>query len=489
MKSHAFDIPSPVPVYYKIIKLAVGCFVIVHSKHSVFNAERRDACTPPPCHHNGKCTPKGRETFECNCTGTGYTGDSCQFGIINLPEFPSLNKSEEFQFTLEVAKPDNGIDITFEAPADLEIRPRKLPISHKEHQRFYTITLAPKEEGIFVLSLRLGGSDRIAFRNPEVRLIVVSDPRVASVSYFDEFKLLPGLLQPGCCQADTKITCSSGKDVAFTSTCSWERDEDTHHTRGIVFSKDSDFSIPLSVGSASIAVGDPTSFDVSARDQSCGTCSSCTVYQPSTSNVIEFYKTEALATTFLNNTAILFPEWLTISPQPTTRSHSSSSHVMKMSNEFESKECRSFPNVKIQDSKSPALSVLTYHGASLLTLNNDVITLNGKLAPLCVAVDLCSGSSSPIFISFSESLDENLPLIKEFADRGWKISLVSIALSGQSNLIPAGSKIEKEHQLLLKGELELTANLGSVDLLFKFSGEVGLEMEDYSNVSMFIPKV
>ena len=371
----------------------------------------------------------------------------------------------------------------------MEIQPRKLFIPNKKHKRFYTITLTPKEEGIFSFSLRLGGSDRIAFHNPEVRLIVVSDPGVASISYFEKFNLLHGFLQPGCCQADTKITCSSGKDVTFISTCSWERDGDTHHTRGIVFSRDSDFSIPLSVGSASIADGDPTSFDVSKRDGSCGKCSSCTAYQPSVSNVIEFYKTEALAKTFLNKTAILFPEWLTISPQPTTRSHSSSSHVMKISNKIESKECRSFPHVKIQDSEPPALSVLTYHGASLLTLNNDVITLNGRLAPLCVAVDLCSGSSSPIFISFSEPLDENLPLIKEFADRGWKISLVGIALSGQSSLIPAGSKIEKEHQLLLKGELELTANLGSVDLLFKFSGEVGLEMEDYSNVSMFIPKV
>ena len=390
---------------------------------------------------------------------------------------------------MEVARPDNGIDITFEAPADLEIRPRKLIILHKTHNRFYTITLTPKEEGTFSFSLRLGGSDKIAFLNPEERLIVVSDPRVALISYFEEFNLLPGLLQPGCCQADTKITCSSGKDVTFTSTCSWERDGDTHHTSGIVFSRDKDFSIPLSVSSASIADGDSSSFDVSKRDGSCGTCSSCTAYRPSVSNVIEFYKTEALATTFLNKTAILFPEWLTISPQPTTRSHSSSAHVMKVSNEIEIKECHPFPSVKIQDSEPPALSVLTYHGASLLTLNNDAIMLNGRLAPLCVAVDLCSGSLSPIFISFSEPLDENLPLIKEFANRGWKISPVGIALSRQSNLILAGSDSEKESQLLLKGELELTANLGGADLLFKFSGEVGFQMEDYSNVSIFIPQV
>ena len=389
---------------------------------------------------------------------------------------------------MEVAKPDSGIDITFEAPADLEIRPRKLSITHTSHQPLYTIALIPKEEGTFSLSVVVRGPDSIAFAIPEMRLIIVTDPFTTTVSYFDRFDVMPGLLQPGCCQADIKITCNSGKDVTFISTCSWEGDGSTHHTRGIVFSRDSDFSIPLSVSSASIADGDPTSFGVSERDGSCGKCS-CSVYQPSTSNVIEFYKTEALAKTFLNKTTILFPEWLTISPQPTTRSHSSSSHVMKVSNEIESKECRSFPNVKIQDSESPTLSVLTYHGASFLTLNNDAISLNGKQAPLCVAVDLCSGSSTPIFISFSEPLDESLPLIKEFADRGWKINPVGIALSRQSNLILAGSDSEKEHQLLLKGELELTANLEGADLLFKFSGEVGFEMEDFSNVSMFVPQL
>ena len=384
---------------------------------------------------------------------------------------------------MEVAKPDNGIDITFEAPVDLEIQPRKLSILHKIHKRFYVITLTPKEEGTFSLSVVVRGPDSIAFNIPQMRLIVVSDPSTTTVSYFERFDVMPGLLQPGCCQADTKITCSSGKDVTFTSTCSWERVVDVHHTSGIVFSRDSDFSIPLSVSSASIDDGAPTSFGVSEKDQNCDKCSSCSVYQPSANDILEFYKTEAIAKTFLNKTGVLFPKWLTIIPEPTTRSHSTSSHSILLSVALESKECQFLPSVKIQDSDHPTFAILSFHGSSEFTVSSDSININGRQRPFCLAVDLCSGSSSPIFISFPQPLDENLPLIKEFASRGWKINLFSIGLSHQKNLIFAGIDKEKESHLLLRGELELTAHLGATELFYKFTGEVGLEVENYSNVS------
>ena len=38
-----------------------------------------EMCGPNPCQNDGKCTPDG-DDFTCDCTNTGYTGDTCEIG-------------------------------------------------------------------------------------------------------------------------------------------------------------------------------------------------------------------------------------------------------------------------------------------------------------------------------------------------------------------------------------------------------------------------
>ena len=431
------------------------------------------------------CSSDDRESYECNCFGTGYTGDSCQYGSIQLPDIPSLNLSVPFTFTVEVSRPDENLDISFVSPQDLNVQPSKISVLHDGYQRLHSITLTPNKVGTFQLSITLEGTNRNAFINPGTQLIVVSDPSAEVVDYFEHFGLIPGIMQPGCCPASTKISCNSGNDVTFISTCSWAINRNIHRTSGIVFSKFNNLVMPLSVGSARIVSNDPTSFTVSERELNCSVCTSCETFQPSPDNIIAFYETEALAVTFLNSTHSFFPSWFQVNSQPNGRTYSISSHILGLTTTLGSEACSLFPEGNILGSKTPTYSVLTYEGLTRLSINEDDVQLNVSTSPLCISVDLCSGLESPIFLSFPNSLKDNIPVMRNFASQGWEIGIVGMALSRRQNLALGTTDNGKSFHMLLKGGLELTATFGAVMLSYQFSGIAGLKIQDYDDVSSF----
>ena len=386
---------------------------------------------------------------------------------------------------MEVSKPDENVDISFLSPQDLNVQPSKISVRHDGYQRLHSITLSSKREGIFQMSITLGGSNRNAFINPGTQLIVVSDPSVKVENYFEQFGLMPGIMQPGCCPASPKISCNSGNDVTFMSTCSWESNGNIHQTSGIVFSKYNELVIPLSVGSARIAGNDSTSFTFSDQKNNCSSCSSCGKYEPRPQNIKGFYETEALVTTLLNNTRGFFPSWFQVSSQWSDRTYSISSHIIELSSTLDSEACSSFPEGKILGSESPTYSVLTYDGLAKLNINKDEIPLSVSTNPLCLSVDLCSGLDSPIFISFPDILENNIPVMQNYASRGWNVSLIGMALSRGGNLALGATERVEGFRMLLKGGLELTATFGSVMLSYHFSGIAGFEIEAYDNVSLF----
>ena len=386
---------------------------------------------------------------------------------------------------MEVSRPDENLDISFVSPQDLNVQPSKISLRHDGYQRLHSITLTPNKVGTFQFSITLEGTNRNAFISPGTQLIVVSDPSAEVVNYFEHFGLNPGIMQPGCCPASAKISCNSGNDVTFISTCSWAINRNIHRTSGIVFSEFDNLVIPLSVGSARIVGNDPTSFTVSESEQNCSVCTSCETFQPSPDNIIAFYETEALVVTFLNSTHNFFPSWFHVNSQPNDRTYSVSSHILGLSTTLHSKECSSFPEGKILGSESPTYSILTYGGLARLSINKDDIPLSVGTSPLCISVDLCSGLDSPIFLSFPNTLKDDIPVINNFASQGWKIGIVGMALSRRQNLALGTPNNGKAFHILLKGGLELTGNFGGMMLSYQFSGRAGLEIQAYDDVSPF----
>eukprot|EP00794_Sanderia_malayensis_P014863 gene14863-16407_t len=61
-----------------------------------------EICTSDPCQHGGICQEISKTEYKCDCQNTGYKGETCNRGVIKIPEFPMLapwKKASEYDWT------------------------------------------------------------------------------------------------------------------------------------------------------------------------------------------------------------------------------------------------------------------------------------------------------------------------------------------------------------------------------------------------------
>ena len=46
----------------------------------LFNVSDINECDPSPCQNGGTCSTPNVNMYQCDCTGTGYTGTNCETG-------------------------------------------------------------------------------------------------------------------------------------------------------------------------------------------------------------------------------------------------------------------------------------------------------------------------------------------------------------------------------------------------------------------------
>ena len=435
------------------------------------------ACDQPSplCLHGGNCSSIGLENFLCNCSGTGYIGEKCQIGVIVVPDLPSLNVTKPFVLTIQ-AKPTNSLKIQpkVDMEAKISFNPPIAEFSSTIHS--IDITITPNVVGIFPLSFSLLGSNRNEFMTPDDMVVVVMDPSSPpSDDYFEEHGLAPGILRPGCCKASTQI-CNSNVDIV--STCQWDSNQ---ITSGIVFTSNSNFFLPLSVGGAKIVMNsNPLQIDFERATQACTTCSGCSFspYDIAPNDILNFHEKEALAKTYMSNIVSTLPKWMKIVANVSARAHSYTSHVTRLSSSLNDQICTNFPFAMFSNSE-PHFSILMYHGITTLTLDSDSISINGMDNPLCIAVDACSGVDSPTFVSFPSKLTDEVNILQDYSKRGWKLAVDGMAVSKQI-------KLNSSFELLIKGILEMSnkASIDGLTLNYRIEGSGGFAVSQLDKVSV-----
>ena len=417
----------------------------------------------------------GLENFLCNCSGTGYVGKKCQIGVIIVPDIPPLNVSVPFVLTIK-AKPTTSLKIQprVDRKSGIQFVPRQAELSSGVHS--VDITITPKLVGIFPLSFSLLGANRNEFITPDDMVVVVMDPSTRPPDdYFEEHGLAPGILQPGCCKARSQI-CNSNVDIV--STCSWDSNQ---ITPGIVFTNNSNFFLPLSVGGAKIVMNsNPLQIDFERAAQSCATCSGCSFspYDIAPSDILNFYDKEALAKTYMSNIASTIPKWMKIVANVSTRAHSSTSHVTRLSSSLNDQIYTNFPFAMFGNI-DPHFSILMYYGITTLTIDSDSISITGKDNPLCIAVDACSGVDSPTFVSFPSKLTNEVNVLQDYSNRGWKLAVDGMAVSKHL-------KLNSSFELLIKGILEMSnkVTIDGLTLNYRIEGSGGFAVSQFDKVSI-----
>ena len=407
----------------------------------------------------------------------------CQEGIVHISEIPPLNVSSPFEVVI-TARPDKGIEIEIQAPPEIQFQPNN-KLSFNESHQIETVYLTASDIGQYPISFEVTGINRIQFPAPDPILLVVIDPESMKQGYFDSYGLIEGVINPTCCESHPEQMCTD-PNVLLTSSCSWMPDnENNYHTSGIVFSKLDDFNLLLSVGGASIGEKFDT-LNVLERknDCDCSKCNSSCCYHPTSSDIVTFYDKEALARSFLNVIKGSFPSWLGFTVENSIRSHTSTSHTVKLSSDLSLDECQHFPQVVLPH--NPTLAILVYDGSIEVSVNNDKTFLT-KLQPgistvMCIAVNLCQGQSSPVYISLSHPMPSAINQISIFKQHGWDLKLTGIGVSKEKSIIIADGKGEEDFALALQGELKLQADLGSINVNFNFSGTAALVSSSLNQV-------
>ena len=400
-------------------------------------------CSPNPCRHNGVCTAEDGE-YTCDCEGTGYQGDICQTGFVQIAYIPILEINKVYQLII-VAKPDTNLIIELSTTTHGTIRLTPGTIQFDPTTPNQTASISSTHAVVTQLQFSLSGRDSRQFVSPKSRSIVVRNPDSMSTYAIDRMQPV-GILEPSCCtDMSFQYSCSSDNTaVSFSSSCSYSASTSPLMIPGISFMIGQDLSLPLSMYSCKLSSSLEVELDLNGTMQcnscsqisSTATCSSsnlgeagCYCYQLSPSDTQAMLESEALANTYLEQVKYILPGWLALQVVPSNRTHFEDSYHTYLVNYDALDTVTSCPNF-IQSVATPGLySVLKYNGKLNVSIHDNMEsygTLQGGDSPFCIAIDNCKGVDSNIHTS----LPQNHPFdsfLQSWKDHGWRISFGGVS--------------------------------------------------------------
>ena len=393
-------------------------------------------CAPNPCRHNGECSEEG-DGYTCNCEGTGYTGELCQWGVVYMEHIPVLATRQTFCFNIR-ANPD--MDLTIELSSSESLSYTPTIVVFNQGVKKHTVCISSVNEVITQLHFSLSGGDSRQFVIPKSITIVAQDAN--STSTYAEVRAQPvGILEPSCC-TDTSLNYFCPSDnypVSFTSTCFYGASTSPILIPGISFVIGPELSLPLSLHACTLSpsyqvelqIDDPTQCQACSQITSSVTCSSsrsggagCYCYTLSSADTRVMFENEALAKSYFMQMNHLLPPWLNLQVVPTNRSHFEDSHHTFLASHNNLSNIQSCPYFIHNVATSGLHSILKYRGELNVGVNNDMKSYippeEGNL--FCIAVDTCMGSNSPIHISLPSNHPFN-GFLEKWKDHGWKANL------------------------------------------------------------------
>jgi len=368
---------------------------------------------------------------------------------------PSLTMNVLSEALVLSAPAEEGLMVKADGGYYLQISPEEFEFTPaKRNATFVVKGTAP---GFFTIQYALSGPDANNILPPVGSPVFVTEPASDGANYFEELQIATGLLQESCCMPhDISFQCPMSplsNVITFKSACEWiSKPKNTMSTGGVVFVANNDFSLPLSV--AGIDVDRYVSHVELSQDpvDDCKACAEneknpeCYHYSFTTRDTQLFLQNRSLAYTYIENIGpFLLPSWLDI--------HIDQEGVVPVSNVFvphdyttqlvkpeDISTLAGCQKLEVDQSRQTLYSVLRYGRSISALVDGENMTYieprstfsPGVSDPICFAVDLCQGQSSPIHIDLSRPTQELLvsQFLGEYSvNRGWEITIHSVALS------------------------------------------------------------
>ena len=475
----------------------------------------KPVCDDSTCDH-GKCIEVSQSEFRCDCTGTLYTGKRCHRGLILVPDIGEVKSGVGFPLQITAAEPNEAMKIALRdscSPGGSYFFPVPCEIEFKPSKTTATSIIRVYAPGIYYLKFNIKGPNAADYDAPQPLPIIVSsglDPY-----YFK--KLKSPYVYNSCCQPDRSmplLRCGANPNnrVQFTSSCSWNSfGSSGSKTNGIVFSKYKNLSLPVSVAGLEITKTDLSvslSVPSTAIVLACDNCKKllqdlkvihsdeqCYNYRPLVEDLREFTSKQSLTRTFIRETqAKLMPNWLKFivpDERNTHRSLVESDYRVSITSETEVLDLVGCESLILD--KTGQFSVLLHNGPLDIDLN--VSALNTERYPLstpikgqfyCIAVELCSGDSSPLYVGIPRSSQAEIVKIgflDEFVRKGWKFTMHSFILRSTpvrtNDVFRYWNGLTQDYMLpMLESDIKINMestgsfSYGMTNISFSFSGNV-----------------
>ena len=400
-----------------------------------------DPCPDGRCLHGGTCSPADNsDGFVCDCTGTLYKGKTCDEGLVVVDPIGFVKLRVGKLITVR-AKPDNATTYRVEGCSGVTF-----PIQgsyyldtgcNLEFNQTVTsrnLTLTAYAAGPY--SLKFVGVDV-----PPVPFVVTPD---SSTSFVDE-------VRSSCCGNNFQI-CRDAKGVQLKSSCSWDKMSELHITRGIVFIEYDNMKVPISLAGLQITTSGTITTTLPPRDNTamCSACSltpidqlsiftgNCYEHISTPGDLSEFVKNQSLTVSFLSSIrSSLFPSWFSLNKAEDMNALNKLSNTDFLAKIVSSNEllkeggCESL----VIENSDGQFVLLQHNGPLNLQLESEIPSIlhSPSLSNYyCIAVHVCSGQSSPVYIGLPPSAQagiNRISFISNYIQRGWKFNFQSATLT------------------------------------------------------------
>ena len=306
--------------------------------------------------------------------------------------------------------------------------------------------------------------------------------------YFSTFRYR-NHIQQSCCNlhANLSICLESRPEVQLLSSCSWHYDSNNglFISSGIVFSSYNDLQLPVSLTGLVLSTT-PVNLTLPTNRSSCGNCNGqlnnmtnidvngddvCYEHSATTKDLQEFVKRQSLTVTFLENIQQLLPKWILLTSSPDNaaidkiRNENFMVNIVELSSLYSLTGCDSL----IVDRSQGYFSVLQHNGPLNLTLElleSTVLRSPQRGSFYCIAVHLCSGVESSVYIGIPSSAQQDITsisYISKYINKGWTLELSSVVLKKIMDNVTMFSKYWNG----MSSDFHLSRQLSQFDTILK----------------------
>ena len=378
-----------------------------------------DVCDPNPC-GLGNCSITDEKTPFCSCPGSFYSGNTCEEGRLIVSDIPILSVNQLSSPIVLYSSPRSTLNITISTQPHVLLYPsNKISINYPNEQT--SLQIKSILRGIVKLHFQLETTETYEPVNDQIA--VASYDNVVGHYFNDAEK---GILKEGCCRFDWNLPdyfCSNPNHlVTLYSSCGWMRNERRALSDGTIIIEYGMFKVPLSITGIDITLSDENiAIDYSNEGGACERCSTrernCHSHIPTTEDVRDMLKLQALEKTFLRWSAAIFPSSITVSiPVNTTKqAFSRTDYYAKLVTRLDSlDECVNFsPSIVHSSGLNYIIAVSSDLSISYNQEPISYVHLSGDF-PVCFMRSLCNDNEDAVTVGITNSLNAKLLNIPSF---------------------------------------------------------------------------